>query len=233
MSSSGLDRVRRVLRQRGAGAVATGAVDEIRARFELLGHRRRLPATFVVDGVHHTQLVHLHNRTWRNERAVEVPLAVAFLERQEGPVLELGNVLGNYGRAGHVVVDKYEVQPGVVNVDVIDYSPPDRFGAIVAVSTLEHVGWDEEARDPEKIPLAVRHLRHLLAPTGRIFLTCPLSHNPHLDAMIAADGLGADQQAFLLGDRSRWTQVEQTKAFAQARMGRYGGTALWVAELAP
>lgn len=231
MSSTVVGRGRRALRERGARDTVLRAADEVRARLELRRQRRNGPQTFVVDGVELLQLVHPYNRTWRNERAVEIPLAEAFLQRQPGPVLELGNVLGNYGRRGHVVVDKYEQGPGVLNTDVVEYRPQERFGAVVALSTLEHVGWDEQPRDAAKIPLAVRHLRDLLLPSGRVLLTCPLSYNPHLDALIAGDGLGADRQAFLVRGGGVWSQVDQAEAFASGRMGRYGGTALWVAEL--
>jgi FkbM family methyltransferase len=229
----GLDRGIRVLRQRGPRAAALGAVGEVRARLELARWRRRPPQAFSVDGVEHIQLVHLYNRTWRNERAVEIPLALAFLERQTGPVLELGNVLTNYGRHGHVVVDKYERRRGVLNVDVVEFRPEERFGAIVAISTLEHVGWDEEPRDPAKISRAVAHLRHLLLPSGRLFVTCPLSYNPHLDALITAGVPGVDRQAFLVSHGGRWVQVDQGEAFARARVGPHGASALWVGELVP
>lgn len=229
----GVERAQRVLRERGLRAAAGGVVDEVRARWELRRHGAAAPQRFVVHGVEHTQLVHLHNRTWRNERAVEVPLALAFLERHTGPVLEVGNVLAHYGRTGHVVVDKYERRPGVVNDDVVDYRPADRFGAIVSLSTLEHVGWDEEPRDADKIPAAVRHLRSLLLPAGRMFVTCPVSYNPHLDALIRAGALGADREAFLVRRAGAWVEADQDRAFAVATMGRYGGSAVWVAELPP
>ena len=228
--SAALDRAARVLRERGTRATAARAADEVRARVEESRLRRRGPQRFVVDGVEHTQLVHRYNRTWRNERTVEVPLATTFLDRCEGPALELGNVLANYGRTGHVVVDKYERHPGVLNVDIVDYRPAGRFGAIVALSTLEHVGWDEEPRDSSKIPQALRHLRSLLLPSGRLLVTCPISYNPHLDRLIAGGVLGPERQSFLVRGQGLWSQADQAAAYAHARMGPYGGTALWVAE---
>src|SRR3954451_22447894 len=77
--------------------------------------------TFVVDGRERRLFVHRYNETWRNERAVEVPLVVEALDAH--PVLEVGNVLGHYGHCGHTVVDKYERAPGVLNVDVLDFAP--------------------------------------------------------------------------------------------------------------
>src|SRR5690348_8913285 len=51
----------------------------------------------------------LRHRYWRNERAVEMPLAERMIRRYDpATVLEVGNVLGNVGIHGHTVVDKYE-----------------------------------------------------------------------------------------------------------------------------
>jgi hypothetical protein len=38
------------------------------------------------------------------------------------------------------VLDKYEQAPGVINEDVVSFSPPQKYDLIVSVSTLEHVG---------------------------------------------------------------------------------------------
>jgi hypothetical protein len=233
MTTSPVARAKRVLRQRGARAALAGAADEVRARVELRQQRLRGPQRFVVDGSEHTQLVHAYNRTWRNERTVEIPLALAFLGQHEGLVLELGNVLANYGRTGHTVVDKYEQEPGVLNVDIVDYRPAERFGAIVAISTLEHVGWDEEPRDAAKIPAAVARMRSLLNPSGRLLVTCPLGYNPHLDGLISSGALGPARQAFLARGQGRWSEADEATAFAAARMGPHGGTAIWIAEFSP
>ena len=80
---------------------------------------------------------------------MEVPVAQAFVDRHPPDrVLEVGNVLSHYRPQQHVVVDKYEQAAGVLNRDVIDLSDLGDFDLIVAVSTLEHVGLDEEPPDP-------------------------------------------------------------------------------------
>ena len=65
-------------------------------------------------------------------------------------MLEVGNVLGHYVPVEHLVVDKYEQAPGVLNDDVADLDLGRQFDLVLAVSTLEHVGLDEETRDPDK-----------------------------------------------------------------------------------
>ena len=98
-----------------------------------------------------TYLVHNYNRTWLNERAVEVPIIFHVIARWPGRrMLELGNVLSHYGSVAHDVLDKYEVGEHVINQDVVEYQPSARYDMIVSISTLEHVGWDEQPRDPQK-----------------------------------------------------------------------------------
>src|SRR5215207_4369431 len=98
--------------------------------------------------------------TWRSERAVELPIAWRRVRRTDATsTLEIGNVLSNYFPVRHLVVDKYERVPGVINEDVVDFSPPGKYDLIVSISTLEHVGWDPpEPRDPLKLLRAVDNL---------------------------------------------------------------------------
>ena len=218
------------LGQCGPQGVLRLAADRVGARLECRRELRHGPQNFSVNGVEHVQLVQLHNRTWRNERAVEVPLAVAFLDGCVGPTLELGNVLANYGRRGHVVVDKYEARPGVVNVDVDDYRPRERF---VAISTLEHVGLGRRAARPGQDPSgspAPALPAPALGPDARHL---PSLLQPSLDTMITAGTLGADRQSFLVRGQGLWTEASPAAAFAQAQMGPAGGNAIWMAELSP
>lgn len=145
---------------------------------------RRGRGSFTFRGDSYDYEVSRHNTTWLNERAVEVPIARKFIDATPGSMLELGNVLHNYGYSGHVVVDKYEPGEGVLNIDVVDYEPEQRFAAIACISTLEHVGRDEEPRHDEKALAGLSRLRSLLRPEGRLLLTVPIGHNQALDSMI-------------------------------------------------
>jgi len=89
-------------------------------------------------------------------------------------ILEVGNVLAHYYPHQHDVLDKYEQAPGVMNGDVVDFRPGKLYDLIVSISTLEHVGWDEEPRDPLKFLRGVEHLTTLLAPGGRMLVTLPI-----------------------------------------------------------
>ena len=135
-------------------------------------------------------------------------------------VLEIGNVASHYGWQGHDVLDKYERSPGVFNEDVVDFSPSRPYDAILSISTLEHVGWDEHPRDPEKTLRACHAMRGMLAPAGELLLTCPIGQNPHLDQYIAARSLPFDDQRYMrrLDAENRWVECE----FEDVRDSRYG-----------
>lgn len=181
------------------------------------GAGRPSPATFTHEGVERPYFRHPYHYTWLNERAVEVPLAEAVLDEvalaghDPARVLEVGNVLGHYRPVTHTVVDKYEQAPGVRNVDVVDLDPATTgpFDLVLALSTLEHVGFDEEPKDPGKPAAAVAVLASLLAPGGRLFCTFPVGYNPALDEALRTDGLGFTRLTALrrTGRDNRWEQV--------------------------
>jgi hypothetical protein len=125
----------------------------------------------------------LRHYYWRSERSLEIPLARrAMAGRPPSSILEVGNVLGNVGIRGHVVVDKYEVAPGVLNVDVLDYEPEQPFDLALSISTLEHVGWDEVPRDPER---AVKALA-VMGELGRdLLVTIPVGYHRPLEQAFA------------------------------------------------
>ena len=131
--------------------------------------RRVRTKTFRFDGREYEYLYHPYNRTWKNERGVEIPIFRELLLKHEGKrVLEVGNVLSHYFPIHHEVIDKYEVSSGVINQDIVEFVPQDKYDLIISISTLEHVGWDEQPQKPGKLLQAIDHLRATcLAPSGR------------------------------------------------------------------
>lgn len=166
-------------------------------RFRFRGHEY---------GIH----VAWYNKSWRNERQVELPLAFELMDETDSrDTLEVGNVLSHYGRKGHIVVDKYEEHPGTLRVDVVDYSPGRTFKLILSISTLEHVGLDEAQIDPTKFKRAVHHLVGLLTPGGLLWASIPMGYSPYADAFVAQPEAGFEV-SFLVRASGRpgdWTDV--------------------------
>jgi hypothetical protein len=191
----------------------------------MVGARR-----FRYDGREYPYLLERYRFTWLNERAVEIPLALEQLRRYPPTaVLEVGNVLRHYVASDHRVVDKYERARGVENVDVLALSPRVRYSLVVSVSTLEHVGWDEHPRDPDKAGAAIAHLQRCVAPGGRLFFTVPLGWNPRLDALLNDNALNLTRTDCLVrtGDLE-WRQVP----WGTQGCRRYGSPFPWANAIA-
>ena len=175
-----------------------------------VAYRRLLPQrTFEFNGSRYPYFYHRYNNTAETERCVEVPLAWEFLQRRPGAaVLEIGNVLNHYEPFPHAVVDKYETAGGVLNVDVCDFWPSQKFDAILSISTIEHVGWDEQPFDPQKSLRAIERLRQMLAPDGSMFLSFPIGHNETLDAAVRDLTLGcSDLHGMKRLPRNNWSEA--------------------------
>jgi len=128
--------------------------------------------------------VHRYNYAFKNERSVEVPLVWEIIKVYRGKrILEIGNVLSRYFPVSHDVIDKYEKASGVLNEDILDFHPPCRHDLIVNISTIEHIGYDESPREPERVARAFMHINTFLAPCGVLVVTFPLGYNPYLDEL--------------------------------------------------
>jgi len=162
----------------------------------------------------------MHNHTWLNERVIEVPIIYHILQQYMGQnrhILEVGNVLSHYYPITHDVVDKYEIASGVINKDIVEFVPDKQYDLIVSISTLEHVGWDETPKKPQKILRAIAHLKSLLKTSGEMYITLPIGENPYLDEYLRTGQLTFDKQYnFVKTSNTKWEPTTwQTIAFAQ------------------
>lgn len=173
--------------------------------------------TFTFGNSQYEYLYNDYNMTWGNERTVEVPIIwrAVNLESHEN-VLEVGNVLSHYFHVHHLVIDKYEKMAGLINEDIVDFNPQRKFKLIVSISTLEHVGWDERPREVRKPLRAIRRMRSLCQPGGRIYFTVPIGSNPYIDELIGNGFQGElSSMRFLrrINFENEW--VESNRDYAQ------------------
>ncbi len=178
--------------------------------------------------------LHGYNTTWRNERCIEVAAAHRFLDDNPGGrSLEFGNVLANYsGGRLDVMVDLYEHAAGVTNVDINDFVDAQGFDVIVSLSTLEHVGWEEDPQQPEKSLAALAKLRELLRPGGVCLVSVPLGCNPALDDHIRSGNTGALRTASFTRMDGGWSSTD-TPVFLPYNSRGPGAATVWIAEFGP
>jgi len=177
--------------------------------------------SFTARGVDYRYFYHPYNQTYSNERAVEIPIVWSMVQRVPPErVLEVGNVLSHYFPTRHDVVDKYERAPGVHNVDVVDFRPPQPYDLIISISTLEHVGFNEKPLEPGKPWRAIGHLQRCLSPQGQLVVTLPVGANPHLDRMLHEGRIPLDDPLCLrrISRDNRWRET----SWEDVRRARYG-----------
>ena len=234
-----LPRLRGYIGEFGVGGLLLG-VTRRGCRHARYAARRltETPETFEYRGERYTVVHHRSGRTWLTERAIELPVAMRFVDGfgPSGFGLEVGNVLFRYRPVHHRVVDKYERAPGVENIDVLDITTERPFDFIVSISTLEHAGWDEPERDLDKPLRAIHHLRSLLRPGGgRLLVTLPLGYNPTVDR-VALDGTsGAAHGEIFVRDRHlRWTAADRPEPHElRYEFELRSATAVWIGEFGP
>lgn len=215
-----------VVRQAWAKAIVVGVCPVLKL---LYGGR-----TFKFHGVALRLWIHPYNCTWRNERCIEIAVAKHFVKGVAGECgVEVGNVLSHYWEVSHTVIDRYEKAPGVINEDIVVYETDARFDYAIAVSTLEHVGQDEDCADPKRALVALQHLRGLLKPNGRLLVTCPLGHNIVIDEVITA-GNPAPIRSVVLARRSafEWSAISRDEArnYCEYNRASLRANAVWIAE---
>ncbi len=219
-------RTQNITKEKGFSAVLAAGVQRIRRNANInfwyfYNRTFRSRETFLFEGKQYRYFFHKYNLTWRNERAIEIPIVKGILQQTQGDILEVGNVLSHYFNIKHDVVDKYERGKGVMTKDVIELRTSKRYDLIISISTLEHVGWDESPyhtgfeEDSEKILKALHVLRSLLKPQGKIVVTVPLGYNPHLNSLLKSGKIKFDRQLFMKrvprGGRwieATWDQVQ-------------------------
>ncbi|MEM6797311.1 MAG: hypothetical protein AAF725_25290 [Acidobacteriota bacterium] len=200
-----------------------------------LWRRAAGPRRFTLGGEAFRYLVHPF--ILDNERAVEIPLALAAYRESERRlaeprVLEVGNVLRAYCDLGQTVVDRYEVEPGVINLDLLDFhlgetrdpggsrdAEAEGFDLALSISTVEHIGHDERPREPEKALRALWHLKRLVAPGGLLLVTFPAGYHPGLDRALEEGRLEAefDVRCLQRVDRlNRWRECTPEETLARS-----------------
>ncbi len=183
------------------------------------------PESFTWRGKQFSCFYHRYNMTWCGERMIEVPIGESLVTGASGGrVLEVGNVLSHYFPSRHTIIDKYEISPGVINTDIIEYNPAERFDLILSISTFEHIGFDDDApgSSGEKILACVRHCQSLLTDKGRLFLTFPTGYNPDLDRLLADGSLSpVSLDCFWRQGPRKWVSCDLAEAAKHPYRSRY------------
>lgn len=212
-SSGILSRIRKIYKDKGARfllrKICVFAWRYFYANSFMHFHRQRC---FAYENNEYIWFFHPYNFTWDNERAVEIPIALREINSAgDQKILEVGNVLSHYVPVRWDVLDKFEKGGDIIAGDVVDFKPSEKYDLIISISTLEHVGFDDDIRDTGKIAEAVINLkRNCLKPGGRMLFTMPLGYNNGMDNLLFENKLGFDELHFMKRtSRNSWREVSQ------------------------
>ena len=151
-------------------------------------YHSRISSEFIFNKKKYNYNLQDYNSCWENERTIEIPIIQSFVDNNKS-VLEIGNVLKNYKKNNHLVVDKFEKCDAVINEDAENFNTKQKFDLIVSVSTFEHIGNNEELKpnpknndnDPTKLARVIKNLKNQLKPGGKIIATIPIGLNKNLE----------------------------------------------------
>ncbi|MCK5602884.1 hypothetical protein KAR91_13465 [Candidatus Pacearchaeota archaeon] len=163
----------------------------------------------------------IHERSWATERVVEIPIILKYIDKNKR-TLEVGNVLSQFVNTKWDIVDKFEFGKDIINEDIIDFKPNEKYDLIISISTLEHIGFNEDVGggekpedniDKGKIIDAINNLKtNCLKPNGKIVATVPLGYNKKMDETLFNNELGFDKLYFIkrISKRNFWKEIEKT-----------------------
>ncbi len=176
---------------------------------------------FKFDGKEYSYSQRWYNMTWRCERAIEIPIFISIIKKYHGAdILEVGNVMSHYMPTYHDIIDKYEVSKSVINQDIMEFQTNSKYQAIITLSTLEHIGVDEEQHRPEKAIDALLKLQNLLSPDGELYFSAPFGYNFALDKYFF-ENPHIFKRVFLMKRISRWNKWTEEK-YPPEKGIRYG-----------
>lgn len=163
-----------------------------------------------------------HNKNWaETERAVEIPIGLAFLERG-GSALEVGNVMRPHMRKlDHMVIDLMEQRPNwsnYANEDVLAWEPTETYDRVLSISTLEHT------------TQFMRGIERTLSWSPNVLITVPLGYKlfersgrtaeDYLDEMHRLCDLSVLRRE--AGDPYRWYEADIGDCVRDREDNRYG-----------
>jgi len=117
------------------------------------------------------------------DNSTDTPNLIALEELSKLTILN--TILYNESpiRKEEIDYDKFEEISELFR-DVIDFKSSKKYDLILSISTLEHVGWDEEIKESDKILYTIENLKSCLADMGILIVTMPLGYNSYLDILL-------------------------------------------------
>jgi hypothetical protein len=129
---------------------------------------------------------HPYNETSQNERKIEIPLGLKFLELVNNNCIEVGCVMPYYFNVQHKVIDLYDSHPSAQKVDALSYDYTNQ--NCLSISTIEHFG--EIFNDSNNLgryfdrDLSFKGLNLIIEKVNKYLISFPIGLNLSLDESV-------------------------------------------------
>ncbi len=163
---------------------------------------------FIFQGQEFKYFDHPHNNTRINERTVEIPVSLKFLESNLENLIEVGCVTPYYSECLHEVIDLTDDHPKSKKIDATQYDFKNK--NVLSISTVEHVGLSDYGNQVKENNAAINLCEKIIKDSLNYFITWPLGYNKVLDSW-AFD----KKDTFLISRRDDnkylWTEKKQNE----------------------
>lgn len=159
---------------------------------------------FSFQGRNYHYFDHPHNQTRINERTVEIPIGLDFIDLVgASDLVEVGCVTPYYQKCDHEVIDLTDDHPLSRKIDATEFSFIGK--NVLSISTVEHVGFGDYGNQKKENNAAIFLCERIMRESKRYFVTWPLGFNKILDewAFQRKDGLFLSRQD---GNKYLWQQ---------------------------
>lgn len=193
----------------------------------------------------------IHESSWNSERVIEIPIIMDFIKNESRKlclkycdytqleycstfkrstcnkyfgILEFGNVLDQFVPHQYDILDKYSEGKNVIHQDIVDFNPKEKYDLIVSISTLEHVGFNEDVEnighniddniEKDKTKIAMKNIiDNCLKPNGKMIFSVCLGYNKDMDELLFSNELFFTKLYFLkrISKDNRWIEVKLNK----------------------
>ncbi len=169
---------------------------------------------------------HPHNETIINERCVEIPVALRFLDLfKDSDFIEIGAVLPYYIKSNHPVVDPIDRRSTIKEyAENVDFSNK----SVLSISTIEHIGRGDYHM--QKVDgLAQEVLSKIYNTSKACLISWAVGYNKPLDSYVK----NSNEFNYIFQQRvekDKWVVSEETHNF-DAQYGKpfhNGNAVLWI-----
>jgi hypothetical protein len=153
---------------------------------------------------------HPHNETILNERCVEIPLGLKYIDFVEGDLIEVGAVTPYYIKSNHDCLDPTDKKANIKKLaENYDFTKKN----VLSISTLEHIGVGDYKLKKET-NLAYEVTLKIYKESKTCLIGWPIGYNYNLDKTVKENIDNYNYMFYIKTGNYTWEYVNGLKGFS-------------------